>query len=308
MSNELKNYQEPSPTQINERDFPSLYQAADQSSFSAQRLYLRLQKCQIGALILGSIGSAIATTAPVSAVTGIYAILAIVLVFGVVMNWVSRTRGYDRVWFDCRAVAESTKTATWLFMMKASPFEDDVTAVQSFIDRLRQIRMARPSSPIHLASSQDSNKQNLSDFIKDIRTKPIKERRIFYVESRIRYQKVWYSNKATFNSRREEFWFWTMVILQLLGVAFAVLRVQFSSLPVSIVPVLITCAAAALAWSQMKRFSELAQSYFLAAQELGDQEAITSDDIDEDTLLNLVEQVEETISREHTMWCARRRI
>ena len=56
----------------------------------------------------------------------------------------------------------------------------------------------------------------------------------------------------------------------------------------------------------MKRYSELAQSYFLAAQELGDQEAIASNIMKEDDFLALVEQVEETISREHTMWCARR--
>ena len=56
----------------------------------------------------------------------------------------------------------------------------------------------------------------------------------------------------------------------------------------------------------MKRYGELAQTYSLAAQELGDQETIASDTTEEADFLALVEQVEETISREHTMWCARR--
>ena len=53
------------------RDFPSLYQSADQSSLSAQWRYLCLQKCHMGSLILGSVGAAIVTIVPVTAVTWI---------------------------------------------------------------------------------------------------------------------------------------------------------------------------------------------------------------------------------------------
>ena len=58
----------------------------------------------------------------------------------------------------------------------------------------------------------------------------------------------------------------------------------------------------------MKRHSELAQTYALAAQDLGELEAIAMDIAEEEEFLALVEQVEDTISREHTMWCARRDI
>ena len=40
------------------------------------------------------------------------------------MNLVTHSRRDDKVWFDCRAIAESTKTATWRYMMKTTPFEE----------------------------------------------------------------------------------------------------------------------------------------------------------------------------------------
>ena len=56
----------------------------------------------------------------------------------------------------------------------------------------------------------------------------------------------------------------------------------------------------------MKRHNELAQTYGLAAQELEELESITVSLTEEGKFLQIVEQVEEAISREHTMWCARR--
>ena len=305
MSDVLKKQQEPEPSSIEDQHFPSLYQSADQASLSAQRRYIRFHLWHFICLILGSMGAALATIFPVIT-TFIHIILAVILVIGIFLTLVSRVRRDAEVWFDCRAIAESTKTATWRFMMKAAPFKEDSTAEQSFIGKLREIRKARPSSPKDLAQSLDANAQALSEFMKDIRRKSVDDRRNLYLKSRLRDQKVWYSNKATFNSRKENCWFWTVVVLQILAVTFAIIWACLSGLPVNVVPLLMTCAASAVAWSQMKRYSELAQSYFLAAQELGDQEAIASNITKEDDFLALVEQVEETISREHTMWCARR--
>lgn len=302
MNNSPKNQQ----TSIEDRHFPALYQSADQASLSAQRHYLCLQKCHIGCLIFGSVGAALATIVPVSTVKWPYIVLAIILVIGVVLTWVSRVRRYDKVWFDCRAIAESTKTAAWRFMMKAAPFKEDSTAAQSFIERLREIRGARPSSPTDLAQSLDANAQTLSKFMNDVRRKSVDKRRNLYLKSRLRDQKIWYLNKATFNTRKENHWFWAVVVLQVLAVILAIIWAASSSLPVNVVPLLMTCAASAIAWSQMKRYGELTQSYSLAAQELGEQEAIASNITEEDDLLTFIEQVEETISREHTMWCARR--
>ena len=228
------------------------------------------------------------------------------MAIGFVLTWVLRLRRDDKVWFDCRAIAESTKTATWRFMMKAAPFKDDRTSYQTFIDLLRRIRKERPFSPHDLAQSLDTKAQSITDSMNIVRQKPFNERQNLYVVSRLRDQKTWYTDKAKFNSRKESCWFWNVLVLQILAVIFAIIRAASSSLPLNTVPLLMTCAAAAIAWIHVKRYSELTQSYSLAAQELGDQETIALNITEEADFLELVEQVEETISREHTMWCVRR--
>jgi hypothetical protein len=50
----------------------------------------------------------------------------------------------------------------------------------------------------------------------------------------------------------------------------------------------------------------LKKTYALAAQELSELETIANNLASENDFPQLVEQVEKTISREHTMWCARR--
>ena len=139
-----------------------------------------------------------------------------------------------------------------------------------------------------------------------IRSASLKERKGFYTESRVRDQKSWYSHKAKTNAKMGARWFWTTVALQAVAVVTAIIQAVAGGLGFKIVPVLATCAAAVTAWSQTKRYDELAQSYALAAQELEELESIANNLKNDDDFPQLVEQVEETISREHTMWCARR--
>ena len=306
MSDNMKSPREGAITSIASRHLPSLYQSADQASLSAQQQYLRLQKGHISCLILGSVGAALTAIVPVAAVTWTYAFVAIILLIGVTLAWVSRIRRDDKVWFDCRAIAESTKTAAWRLMMRAAPFKDEDTARKSFIGQLQRIRKARPSSAKDLAQNLDAEARSISDFMDDTRRKSADERRGLYLELRLRDQKTWYSNKAKLNSKMEGLWFWAVVILQMLAVTAAFIRISSTACSINVVPILMTCAASAIAWSQTKRYGELTQAYSLAAQELGDQEEIALSITEEEDLLTLVEQVEETISREHTMWHARR--
>jgi len=243
---------------------------------------------------------------PSTAATAFFTILAIILVIGVILTWVTHTRRDDKVWFDCRAIAESVKTATWRYMMKVGPFENDGTAKDLFVSELRDIRNARPASPKDLAKSLDASAQSISDFMNNVRTNTLEARKAFYLESRLRDQREWYAKKAKTNSINESQWFWITSCLQVLAAILAIVEAASGGFPIAAAPILMTCVASAVAWSQMKRHSELAQTYSLATQELGDQESIAVDIIEEEDFLSLVNQVEETISREHTMWCARR--
>ena len=157
-----------------------------------------------------------------------------------------------------------------------------------------------------LAPYQDSEAKLISDFMRDVRGKSTEERKNQYIKSRLLDQKTWYTKKASDNSVAETRWFYGTTGLQFLAIVLAIIQAAVTTISVNLVPILMTCAAASIAWSRMKRHGELAQSYSLAAQELGELEAVSSSVRQESEFCQFVNNVEYAISREHTMWCVRR--
>jgi anti-sigma-K factor RskA len=286
--------------------YPGLYRCADAASLKAQRAYLRFHRVYLGSLVLGSATSAFTALGTPSVNTWLYTALAIILVVGLLILWAMRARQDDKVWFDGRAIAESVKTVTWRFMMRVKPFQEDGTAENLFVSELKEIREARPHLGKHLAAAMDADGSAITDFMREKRSGSIEDRRGFYISDRVRDQKTWYSRKAKMNVENSAQWFWVIAALQIVIVILAIVQAVSGGLGVNIVPVVTTCVAVFAAWSQIKRHDELAQSYALAAQELGELETIASNQTSEDAFSQLVEQAENSISREHTMWCARR--
>ena len=286
--------------------YPGLYRCADTASLMAQRTYLRFHKVYLGSLVLGSATSAFTALGTPSVNTWLYTALAIILVLGLLILWVMRARQDDKVWFDGRAIAESVKTVTWRFMMRVKPFHEDGTAENRFVSELKEIREARPHLGKQLAAAMDADGSAITNFMREKRSGSIEDRRGFYISDRVRDQKTWYSRRAKMNVKNSAQWFWVIAGLQIVIVILAIVQAVSGGLGVNIVPVVTTCVAVFAAWSQMKRHDELAQSYALAAQELGELETIASNQTSEDAFSQLVEQAENSISREHTMWCARR--
>ena len=299
---------------IEDKDFPSLYQSADKAAIQMQRKCFALRRWHLIFLILGSGGTALATIISKVFLTefltdlNINIGIAIILLIGFVINIVSYVRKYDDKWFNCRAIAESAKTATWRFMMKAAPFEEDNLLEEIFRSKTNEIQKHRQSVLSTLAPYQDSKAKLISDFMRNVRGKSTEERKNQYIKSRLLDQKTWYTKKASDNSVAEIRWFYGTTGLQFLAIVLAVIQVTVTTISVNLVPILMTCAAASIAWSRMKRRGELAQSYSLAAQELGELEAISSSVRQEPEFCQFVNNVEYAISREHTMWCIRREI
>jgi len=67
-----------------------------------------------------------------------------------------------------------------------------------------------------------------------------------------------------------------------------------------------TMVAAFVSWIEVKRHRELKTSYAIAASELGEIGALATSVCTERDLQSLVENGESAISREHTLWLARR--
>jgi len=124
--------------------FPSLFQAADSASLSAQKTYLLLQRTYLGSLILGSVAGACSSIVSGSGSIALYTAIAIVLSLGVIVMLVFRSRRDDKTWFDCRAIAESVKTSTWRFIMNSASDQNGGSSEKRFVQNLREIREARP--------------------------------------------------------------------------------------------------------------------------------------------------------------------
>jgi hypothetical protein len=286
--------------------YPGLYRYADSASRRAQRSHLRFHKVYLGSLILSSAIGAIMTLGITGLNVVMYTIMALVLAVGLLILWIMRARQDDKVWFDGRAVAESVKTVTWRFMMKVPPFHEDDKAEGLFISELREIREARPHLGKHIAATQTADGLSITDFMRKKRSASLEDRKAFYVGDRLADQKSWYAKEAKLNATFSTRWFWIVAGLQIAAVVLAIIQAVSKGLAINIVPTITTCAAAFAAWVQMKRYDELAQSYALAAQELEELESLFSSQTAVEDFAQLIEQAENSISREHTMWCARR--
>lgn len=290
-----------------QRDYyPGLYYGADAAAASAQRTYLLLQRAHLGSLIAAAVVAIFISLSSGASVLWTYTAMAILLAVGLLVFWVGRSRQYDKVWFDCRAIAESIKSMTWRFMMRTPPFHDASSSDQGFVLQMREIREARPDCQKHLAGVAAASGAVITDFMRQVRDLPFDQRKSLYIQERLRDQRSWYSSNAELNARTGDRWFWATAGLQGSAIAAAIIQAVAGGIGFNIVPVFTTWAAAFAAWNQIKRHDELTKTYSVPAQELAELEAIASSLTAESDFPQLVEQVEEAISREHTMWCARR--
>lgn len=287
-------------------NYPGLYIYADSASLNAQRTYLRLHRAHLGSLMIGSAVGPVAMLGTSGVRIGLFTIMAIVLALGLLVLWIIRARQDDKIWFDERAVAESAKTATWRFMMKVPPFHEDTQAEERFVSELKEIREARPHLGKYMATVQDTNRLLITDFMRERRAATLTDRKAFYISDRLADQRSWYVTKAKVNAALSARWFWVVAVIQITAVVLAVIQAVSGGLGINIVPVITTCAASFAAWSQMKRYDELAQSYALAAWELEELESLSSSQTAIEDFAQFVEQAEDSISREHTMSIARR--
>jgi hypothetical protein len=104
---------------MEQKDYPGLYRAADNASISAQNAHLRAVKWHIFTLILG------ASLAINPLPNAIYSLInASVFLAALGISIFAASQRYERSWYSARAVAESVKTSTWRYVMRAEPFLD----------------------------------------------------------------------------------------------------------------------------------------------------------------------------------------
>jgi len=289
---------------IQECDYPALYKAADAASLEAQSAYFNALRIYLFLLIV----AAAVAFAFGNLANGALASAALFLLTLGILVWLKVKKPED-IWYNGRAVAESVKTRTWRWIMKAEPYDKDCSEEQAqkeFLSDLKAILSQNRSLSEAIEWTPDLG-EAISNNMVAVRSLSWQQRLGIYKTDRIDNQSVWYSKKSQFNRRRSKQWFITSVILHSLAVLMLLYRIKepTSNLPVE---VLAAAASAVLTWVQAKKHNELHSSYALAAHEIvlikGESVSISS----EPELSEFVVDSEAAFSREHTQWVARKNV
>ncbi|MCC6178680.1 MAG: DUF4231 domain-containing protein [Chloroflexi bacterium] len=284
-------------------DYPALYSAADAASQIGQSLYSRFVRSDLTLLVLAPVMSAVASLSMLPAAFSVPLTLAtiLVLILSIFVKLVNRLGRYDRDWFDGRAVAESVKTATWRYMMRAEPYDrDNSTAETKFLGDLRAVLESRRDLRQVLEVVPHDARQ-VTPTMERIRAEDWTERKAYYIQNRLRDQIHWYSAKAGASRRRANQWFLGGLGAQIAAIFMAVAKIELLWLP-SLVGVFTSMAAVTAAWSQFRRHDEQIKTYGVAAQELITLRDLVERAVDEPSFIARVVEAEEAVSREHTMW------
>lgn len=291
------------------KDYPAVFLAADRASAYGQGKYLSLMR---GTLILLIAGAGSAAASPVFAFGCMKPALAvtsaIALAASLLLTLYLKAQKPEQLWYGGRAVAESAKSMAWRYMTGAAPYAAGISAAdvdQKFVSALESIVKERKQLAFGFGG-EFSRQPQISDRMRAVREGSLAQRKQAYLEGRISDQRSWYGDQAKSNRVAEGRYFGVVFASQLAALVAAVALVRWPSSNVRLTGFFASLASALIAWLQLKQHKELAQSYSVAEIELGFIEERARHITTEQEFSNFVSDAENAISREHTLWIARR--
>ena len=287
-------------------DLPALFRSADSASNTAHRQNSMLTNVTMILLLVAAIlGSLFVGNKTIT--VGVTIAGAIVLSACVVLTAVSQMTHLEHVWHDGRAVAESVKTIAWRYMMGCEPYSlklDTAQADQLFLSDVSSLLQSRTGLASRLGGAPATMPQ-ITARMREVRSMNLEDRKRVYLTARLDDQVNWYARKAEYSRKSSGRLFAAMIASLILAIIAAILIVLWPDSPVNPIGFLVNLGLAFLTWLERGRHEELAESYGIAAQELGlirERLAFVATD---QQLPEFVSDAEKAVSREHTLWLAR---
>ena len=280
-----------------EMTYPALFVCADRASTVMQRHFLVLIVLEYGLLVLAALLAS-------SSYLASYAMVLVAAL--IVMTWRSLWKP-EQEWYRSRALAESVKTSTWRYVMRAKPFAnaDPGKAKAAFRSYLTEV-LAMNAGIGALAVGIEQAGKHTTDEMETVRAADWQTRRDYYLKERIDNQLTWYKKKTGYNRYHSGLWVAFAGTVYAVAIGLAIYRpadpAMFTKWPIE--PLLVV-AAAIIGWSHIKKFNELASVYTLTALEVQLIHEKTKDVDQEEELPLFVNEAELAFSREHTQWVAR---
>ncbi|MGH2829467.1 MAG: DUF4231 domain-containing protein [Actinomycetota bacterium] len=286
-------------------DLPAVFRLSDDASKRAQEVFFTATRLRLAMLVVAGGAGGFTWSlgrADLAAVVGACALVAAIMV----ESYLLRQRP-EREWYEGRAAAETARSLAWRYAVRGDPFPSTLSAgkaAELLVARLRQI----PSDlrTIELRPSLEHDSQQIGARMKALRDLPLEQRKAAYLDGRVRDQRTWYSSKSVFHGDRARRFGVAMIVAEATGVIGAVLQAAglLGDLdPTALAPAL---AASIGAWAQAKQHQTLSRAYGIAALELVSIAELVPVRRTEAQWSRFVEDAEEAISREHTLWRAGR--
>ena len=280
-------------------ELPGYWKAADSSSQHNQRLTLSAARIRNGGLILAAAAAVLAsqTTSSIprwAAVAGFTTAL-IVEVLDYALNPTQK-------WYQGRALAESCKTLAWRFAVGGFPFPAQLTSEEAEI--LLTERIGEANSEAWSEVAVPMAEATVTEQMRDLRTKKFEERKAAYLEGRIEDQQSWYTNKAKECDIKSRCWKAVLISGEILALIWSIACAANPGLW-NATGLLTTSIGCGSAWVSLKQFDNLKTAYAAASHELM-HIASKLRVVDENEWAMAVDDAEEAISREHTLWLASR--
>lgn len=294
----------PTPLELRETDFPALYRLGKTTAERGQRWYKRLVLADLLVLAFGGLVGAFASFDH-GRYRATFAICsAAILSIGLTFRLYGRTRPDSRNWLNGRAVTETVKSETWLYMMRTPPY-DGSDADHVFTAALVGIRkrVERLDVPDVLGGMPLTQ---ITPRMRAVREWSLQERRGLYRERRLADQINWYLKKAKANGRRANELEIAAIVSQATTVVFAIVLITTSLKGINFVGFFAAAAAAMTIWTQVGGYGELARSYPMAAADLIDLSERDRLRLTEECFAETVREGEAAISRENTLWLTKR--
>lgn len=291
---------------LRDSDLSAVYQAADEVSGTGQRKTKLLIRTELIGLIVASLAgvtvirvgpNGLDVLAPVSGVAFVVALYCTVRR--------AQTKP-EQNWYEGRAGAESARTLAWKYSIGAEPFpvggdeHEEKHLARAFLDGLGDVVRYLEYTKLPLP---DSEVRELTEPMKRLRAAGLATRRQVYRRDRIKDQLDWYARRSGEHNMSANRWLGLAIASSAAGILMAVAK--FLYVDIDLLGVFAAVASAAIGWNQLNQHRNQATAYSVTARELN----IILDQIDhvpDSEWASFAEGAEDAISREHTMWAARR--
>ncbi len=287
---------------MNKLEFPNIFEKADSKSITSQNSFIRLN---LGILILLVISTFVSSIQVENGwITFISSFLLIVSLISTI--WIMYFQP-EKTWYNGRAIAESTKSLTWKFITGTKPFGhklESSAAEEKLIKNLKQI-IGQKKDFFQLIGEEFSDGEQITDSMRKLRDLDFQDKIEYYLLNRIEDQRSWYYKKSKENRRNKNWTFFAIITFQILAIVALALDF-YKIIDFTITPLMACLASSFIAWLQLKRFQELTESYGITATELSLIKSKVKHIKNKSDFENFVDDAETSISREHTLWLARR--